>query len=102
LKKVIIKHLEENNIINITQHGFTKRRSPISQLFNYHEDILTMVENSEKVGAVYLDFAKAFDKVDHKILLKKLESLGIRGKILRWIKSFLTNIHMLVKKSVTF
>jgi len=58
---------------------------------NYHKDILTMVENSEKVDAVYLDFAKAFDKVDHKILLKKLESLGIRGKILRWIKSFLTN-----------
>ena len=40
---------------------------------------------------MYLDFSKAFDKVDHEILMKKVESLGINGKILQWIKSFLTN-----------
>ena len=40
---------------------------------------------------IYLDFAKAFDKVSHKILLKKLENLGIGGKILTWLKSFLSN-----------
>ena len=40
---------------------------------------------------IYLDFAKAFDKVDHVILLKKLEAYGIRGKILQWLNTFLTN-----------
>ena len=41
------------------------------------------------MDVVYLDFAKAFDKVDHNILLHKLKSLGINGKTLRWIQSFL-------------
>jgi len=89
--KDIVKHLETNNIVNKIQHGFTKKKSTISQLLNYYQDIITMVENKENVDTVYLDFSKAFDKVDHKILLQKLHQLGIRGKIHRWIKSFLTN-----------
>ena len=43
------------------------------------------------MDTIYLDFAKAFDKVDHQILLKKLHRYGIRGKMLEWIKDFLTN-----------
>ena len=43
------------------------------------------------MDTVYLDFAKAFDKVDHGIVLKKLSLIGIRGKVLTWIQSFLTN-----------
>ena len=43
------------------------------------------------VDSVYLDFSKAFDKVDHSIVVKKLSSLGVRGKILQWIESFLTS-----------
>ena len=42
------------------------------------------------VDVVYLDLAKAFDKVDHNILLLKLFNLGIRGKLLAWLKEFLT------------
>ena len=41
------------------------------------------------IDVIYLDFAKAFDKVDHKILLKKIHSLGISGKLYKWIKCFL-------------
>ena len=40
---------------------------------------------------MYLDFAKAFDKVDHKIVLNKIKNLGIDGKVFQWVKSFLTN-----------
>ena len=40
---------------------------------------------------VYLDFAKAFDKVDHKILMKKLKQFGVHGKLFSWIESFISN-----------
>ena len=43
------------------------------------------------MDVIYLDFAKAFDKVDHNILLKKLKSMGIEGKTLKWIQAFLTD-----------
>ena len=49
------------------------------------------MENGMNVDTVYLDFSKAFDKVDHQIIIEKLKILGIGGKILKWIKSFLLN-----------
>ena len=51
--------------------------------------ILKELNKGHEVDTIYLDFAKAFDKVDHQILLAKLERYGIRGKLLDWIRSFL-------------
>ena len=75
--------------MNNTQHGFRSGRSTLSQLLFYYDSILDMLEDGADVDSIYLDFAKAFDKVDHGVLLKKLESLRIGGKILNWIASFL-------------
>ena len=50
-----------------------------------------MLEKGLNVDAIYLGFAKALDKVDHQIVLKKLLLLGVRGKVLSWIESFLTS-----------
>lgn len=52
---------------------------------------MSLLESGVIVETIYLDFSKAFDKVDHTILLKKLSLIGIRGKMLTWIKSFLTS-----------
>jgi hypothetical protein len=49
-----------------------------------------MLEEEAGVDVVYLDFAKAFDKVDHGVLFRKLRLLGVRGDLLAWIHSFLT------------
>ena len=49
------------------------------------------MEKSNNVDVIYLDFAKAFDKVDHGILLNKLKKIGINGKICVWIDNFLSN-----------
>ena len=49
------------------------------------------MEAGFNVDSVYLDFSKAFDKVDHQIVLAKLSRIGIRGKLLLWIESFLTS-----------
>ena len=53
------------------------------------EEVTRELDNGNCVDVVYLDFAKAFDKVPHKRLLSKLEAHGIRGKILSWIGSWL-------------
>ena len=49
-----------------------------------------LTENSD-FDSIYLDYAKAFDKVDHKLLVKKLTLYGIHPKIVKWVESFLTN-----------
>ena len=86
LRKQIVQHLEDQKLKNITQHGFRERHSIITQILSYYDSVLTMLESGNPVDAIYLDFSKAFDKVDHQILLKKAESLGIEGKVLAWIK----------------
>ena len=87
----IAEHLDSNNLLNNSQHGFRKGRSCVSQLLNHYDKILSLLESGLNVDVIYLDFAKAFDKVDHAIVLSKLSLLGIKGKLLDWIKSFLTD-----------
>ena len=55
------------------------------------------IENGEEIKIIFTDFSKAFDRVDHGILLRKLLSTGIRGKLLKLIKSYLTNRHQIVR-----
>ena len=52
---------------------------------------MNMLSDDANADVIYLDFAKAFDKVDHNILMHKLECLGITGKVLQWVKVFLSN-----------
>ena len=55
------------------------------------------IESKEKTSCIFLDFAKAFDTVNHEILLSKLEHYGIRGILLIWFKSYLSNRKQAVK-----
>ena len=83
--------LDENNHLNKNQHGFRSGRSCLTQLLAHHDNIISQLEDGYNVDVVYLDFAKAFDKVDHNIVLAKAHNIGIRGKLLNWIKEFLSN-----------
>ena len=96
IKKAIMKHLTDNNLFNDTQHGFRPNRSTISQLLFFYDDIISKLESGGDVDAIYLDFAKAFDKVDHNVLLEKLRHLRIEGKVLAWITCFLKNRKQIV------
>ena len=93
-EKVIRNHLasflEANNLYNPNQHGFRKGRSCLSQLLAHYDLIIEYLEKGLNVDTIYLDFSKAFDKVNHNIVMDKLEMLGISGKIKRWIHSFLS------------
>ena len=55
------------------------------------EEITQALDKGEDVDVIYLDFAKAFDKVPHQRLLQKLSAYGIKGKVYNWIKRFLSN-----------
>ena len=90
LRKNISEHMEKNDLFNKSQHGFRAGRSCLSQLLEQYDLILSMLDNNSNVDVVYLDFSKAFDKVDHKIVLNKINNLGIEGKVHSWLKSFLT------------
>ena len=90
LKKHIVRFMEDNNLFNPNQHGFRRGRSCLSELLNHFDDILNELVGRNNVDVVYLDFSKAFDKVDFKVLLRKLYHIGIRGKLLSWIEAFLT------------
>ena len=89
VRKEIVIYLEDNDLMNVTQHGFRSGRSTTTQLLEYFDSVLSMVEEGHYVDSIYLDFAKAFDKVDHNILLTKMAKLGIRGHLYTWISSFL-------------
>ena len=90
LRKNVILYLESNNIITETQHGFRSGRSCFTQLLDHMENIFQNLQENKEVDVIYLDYAKAFDKVDHEILLAKLRKLGIKGKLLQWIRDFLS------------
>ena len=71
------------------QHGFIRGKSTTTQLLEVYHEILESVASGNEVDAIYLDFSKAFDKVPHHLLLKKLDTLGIRGSLLTWFESYL-------------
>ena len=91
IKDCIVKHIQENNLLRKTQHGFLKGRSCTTNLLEFLEQLINSQENLEPVDVVYLDFAKAFDKVPVSKLLAKVKAKGISGNIFNWIKSWLTN-----------
>ena len=82
--------LSANDFIQDCQHGFQAKASCTTQLLECMEDWTRDYDNKHAIDIVYLDFAKAFDKVPHQRLLGKLKSAGIDGKVLNWNDHFLT------------
>lgn len=91
IRDVLVEHLERHQILLDSQHGFRKGRSCLTNLLIFLEQITNCVEDGDSVDVIFLDFAKAFDKVPHQRLLKKLNSHGIYGKLYEWIKSWLSH-----------
>ena len=73
----------------MVQHGFMKGKSCLTNLLEYLENVTKVLDEGDPLDVIYLDFAKAFDKVPHKRLIKKLEAHGISGNVSRWIKNWL-------------
>ena len=72
------------------QHGFRPERSCLTQLIPFTENLAFTLNNSSRTDVIYFDFAKAFDSVNHDIILYKLKNnFGIDGHLLQFIKAYL-------------
>ena len=91
IRKQLVHYLDENDLLCSNQHGFRAGKSCLSQLIAHIDNILDNGMQGLETDVIYLDFAKAFDKVDHEILIRKLSNFGINGPILHWLTSFLSD-----------
>lgn len=85
---VLYNYLKQ--IFSPSQFGFRKGRSCVIQMVIYLETLYDAYESGKDINVIYTDYEKAFDKVDHGLLLQKLHKIGIRGRLLKLLQSYLT------------
>ena len=89
--------LEKNDILCKYQFGFRKGYSTEQSILEITDSLNSAIDNKQITCGLFLDFSKAFDTVNHNILLSKLHTYGIRGIPLKWFTSYLHNRTQLVK-----
>lgn len=79
------------NAVSKSQHGFISKKSTETNLCEFVDMVTDSMDKGYQVDAVYTDYSKAFDKISHNLLVRKLESVGVHGDLLRWLDSYLRN-----------
>jgi len=97
MHKRLYEFIQHHNILTSTQFGFRKNLSTSLAIIEITERIRKSMENKKVGCGLFVDLSKAFDTINHKILISKMEHYGIRGVSLNWFKSYLTN-----RKQCTF
>lgn len=90
IRNRLARYLTENRLLNANQHGFIKRKSCLSNLICFLDEISRRLDRGEHVEVCYLDFSKAFDSVNQRLLMAKLERYKVAPVALRWISDFLS------------
>ena len=95
LEKIVFKrlsiHIENNNLLSNMQFGFRREHATVHPMLHFVNHISSALEKKEHTVAIFCDLRKAFDCVNHNILLTKLEKMGILGNELLWFKNYLKN-----------
>ena len=83
--------IENNKLLSDNQNGFRKNYSTTKSIVELNDIIFENMNNGKVTAAAFIDLRKAFDTVDHSILLKKLDKMGIKNDMFNWCKNYLTN-----------
>lgn len=87
----LYNYFEKNDILVPEQKGFRKHKTINLAIYDFIGKIVFNLDNKIPVSAIYMDMTKAFDYVNHKILLQKLHTYGVRGNVIDLIKSYLSD-----------
>ena len=91
IRDAVTDHLVINQLIKDSQHGFMRHKSTTTNLLEFLETMTSEQDQGLSMDVIYLDFAKAFDKVPHRRLLEKFRAHSIQGKVLNWIENWLAD-----------
>ena len=97
VKEALTDFIEKNDLFSDTQHGFRTGRSVQTNLIEFNNETTKWLDEGKSFDVLFLDYAKAFDKVSHQRLVVKLEAIGIKGKLLMWLKDWLRGRRQRVK-----
>jgi len=87
----LISYIDKHSFLSQNQYGFRKNRSTHMAILSLFDTLVANNEKGEMTAGVFIDLSKAFDTINHEILIKKLERYGIRGIFNSWFKNYLEN-----------
>jgi hypothetical protein len=90
IKRYLVDFIFSHGLVSSSQHGFLPRRSTLTNLLVFVNEVSRNMDAGAETSAIYLDIAKAFDKIPHDLLVRKLVNFGLDDSIVRWISAFLT------------
>ena len=87
----LIDFLETNNVLSSNQHAYRKSHNTATCLFEVTNYLYQLIDDKKLAAVISLDLSKAFDSINHNLLLNKLSTMGLSENSILWIKSYLTN-----------
>ena len=91
LYRRLIKFIDKNDILHDLQYGFRNKHSTQHAILDIVNAIYSNIDNRKKTCEIFIDLKKAFDTVNHEILLAKLKNYGVRGVINSWFRPYLSD-----------
>ena len=89
--KQLLSYFLENKILCNFQYGFLPGKSTQEAVFNTIRHMYSSINQNKIMGAIFLDVAKAFNCIDHEVLYKKMENVGMTARVINWFRSYLTH-----------
>ena len=95
--KRLIAFIDKNKILSKHQYGFRQNRSTEHAIIDFVDKITKAIDQGKFSVGIFLDLSKAFDTINHKILIRKLDHYGVRGVAKKWLENYLSSRKQLVK-----